>query len=119
MAESQSREKRISRGTVAIYKDLTGRGPTHVKTELTDSAAMTICTQSLTKAERRLVDKGEAQTVRDLRRKFQDAMREDYIAMVEGITDRTAATFLSDHDATNDVSIEVVTFAESNGQPAA
>ncbi len=113
--EGISHEKQISRGTVAIYVDYMGRGPAHVLTTISDSSAMTICRESMTKAEKRLVERGEAESVRTIRRKFQDVMRDDYLRMVEGVVDRRAEAFLSDHDANADVAVEVVTFA---GSPA-
>jgi uncharacterized protein YbcI len=71
---------------------------------------LTTCRNSMTKAETRLVERGEGEMVRAMRRKFQDVMRDDYIEMVEDITKRESESFLSDHDPETDVAIEVVTF---------
>jgi uncharacterized protein YbcI len=107
---SMSPEKAISRGAIAIYKDYMGRGPESAQTLLTDESSLTTCRNSLTKAENRLVERGESEMVRAMRRKFQDVMRDDYIAMVEDVTKREGESFLSDHDTNRDVAIEVVTF---------
>lgn len=115
--ELLSPEKLISRGTVAIYKDYMGRGPQNATTQLSDESSMTTCTGTLTKAEIRLVESGEADLVRTIRRKFQEVMRDDYVAMVEGVTSRTGKSFLSDHDTEKDIAIEVVMFdADSHKQ---
>lgn len=106
-----SREKQVSRGITAIYKDFLGRGPTHTKTVLSDDCALTTLTDSLTRAERVLVESGEADTVREMRRKFQFAMREEITACVEAATNRKCAAFLSDHDPLTDVAVEMVVFA--------
>ena len=111
--EGMSQEKRISRGAVAIYVDYMGRGPAHVITLINEGTAMTICRESMTKAERRLVERGEGESVRATRRKFQDVMRDDYLRMVEGVLGHQVEAFLSDHDADHDVAVEVVTFAGS------
>ena len=54
--ETGSPERQISRGVVAIYKDYTGRGPTHARTVITDFLSTTVVEDSLTKAERKLVE---------------------------------------------------------------
>lgn len=109
--ERASPERQISRGAVGLYKDCMGRGPVEARTTLTEASSSTICTGTLTKAEQRLVERGEGDVVRQMRRKFQEAMRADYVAMVERITDREGRSFLSDHDTETDTAIEVVTFA--------
>jgi uncharacterized protein YbcI len=104
-------EKEISRGIVAIYKEYLGRGPTSARTILTDDAAVTTLQESLTKAEITLCREGEAETVREMRRKFQMAMRADITTLVENVTGRRSASFLSDHDTNPDVAVEMVVFA--------
>ena len=108
--ESQSAQKRISRGITSIYKDFLGRGPTYAKTTITDDAAVTTLTNSMTRAEHSLVAKGEAETVREMRRKFQFAMREEITALVESTLNRKCVCFLSDHDTQNDIAVEMVVF---------
>lgn len=104
-------QKEISRGVVAIYKEYLGRGPTTVRTAITDDASITMIEDSLIRAEQSLVRGGEAEVVREIRRKFQCAMREDITALVEGVTGRRCAAFLSDHDTEPDVAVEMVVFA--------
>jgi uncharacterized protein YbcI len=113
LKENGSAEREISRGIVAIYKEYLGRGPTSARTEITDHTAITTLSDALTKAERSLIDKGESTTVREMRRKFQQAMRRDITALVERVTGRTTESFLSDHDTENDVAVEVVVFADA------
>lgn len=107
---SASAQKQISRGVVAIYKDYLGRGPTTARTTITNDAAITTLTDSLTKAEISLVGCGDAETVREMRRKFQFAMRNEITTLVEDVTGRKAASFLSDHDTGQDVAVEMVVF---------
>jgi uncharacterized protein YbcI len=114
--ETQSPQRAISRGMVAIYKEYLGRGPVSASTTVTDEFVMTICSQGLTKAERKLVDAGEEHTVRELRRKFQIAMEADIKSLVKRETGRSISAFLSDHDVEKDIAIEVVLFESSNGE---
>ena len=72
--------------------------------------AITTVSGSLTKAERSLVAEGKAELVRDMRRNFQDAMRDDITAVVETATGRECGTFLSDHNAESDIAVEMVLF---------
>jgi hypothetical protein len=43
-----------------------------------------------------------------MRRKFQDAVRPEVVALVERVLGRTARAFLSDHDVVRDVGIEAI-----------
>jgi uncharacterized protein YbcI len=107
-----SPEKQISRAVIAVYKDHLGRGPTSSHVEITARSVVTILEGSLTKAERTLVAAGEEETVRSIRRKFQDAMRSDITQAVENIIGRKARVLLSDHNAEHDIAIEAVVFEE-------
>jgi len=107
-----SPEKEVSRGVVAIYKEYLGRGPTEARTEITRNAAATTLQDSLTKAEHSLIEAGDAEQVREIRRKFQHAMRADITALVEGVTGRKTKSFLSDHDVTHDIAVEMVVFED-------
>ena len=106
--EAEPAPREISRGVVAIYKDYMGRGPTDAHTEITENAAITRVSGSLTKAEQSLVADGRAHVVREMRRHFQDAMGSEMTALVEAATGREAESFLSDHDTESDLAVEVV-----------
>jgi len=110
MPQGDSTTRDISRGVVAIYKDYMGRGPTDAHTELTETSAVTTVSGSLTKAEHSLVADGKAELVRDMRRTFQDAMRQEIVDLVETATGREAGSFLSDHDTGSDIAVEMVLF---------
>jgi uncharacterized protein YbcI len=62
---------------------------------------------TLTPSERRMVDLGEHQRVRDIRTFFQHATEPDFIEAVEQITGRTVRAFVSGTDTEHDVSSEV------------
>ena len=116
LSSSATAEAQISRGMVRIYKDFLGRGPTSATTTVADNIVTTVCRDSLTKAETSLVASDDAETVRAIRRKFQVAMGEDMRALVGETLGRETISFLSDHDVTSDISVEIVVLAEA--QPA-
>lgn len=87
-----------------------GRGPTSARTTLTDEFAVTLAGDTLTKAERQLVEQGDDETVRSIRRKFQVAMTRDITRLVEEVTGRKAKSLLSDHDVRADLANEMVIF---------
>ena len=103
-----SAQKEIARGIVAIYKAYLGRGPTSARTTICEDHVSTICTQGLTKAEQKLVENGDLETVRSIRRKFQGAMSAEVTELVERVTGRKALTLLSDHDVERDIAVETV-----------
>lgn len=111
LGDAGSEERKISRGVVAIYKDYTGRGPSYASTTITAACSATIVRDSLTKAERTLVEQGDADTVRAIRRKFQEAMADEIRRLVGTVTGRECGPLLSDHHPGDDVAIEAVTFA--------
>ena len=57
----------ISNLVVRIYREYTGRGPTKSRAFVNGSIVVWVASDGLTKAERRLSERGEADTVRSLR----------------------------------------------------
>jgi uncharacterized protein YbcI len=103
-------EETISRGMASIYLEYMEADPDSVTTYLTEWSSSTTLRGSLTSMEANLVGIGKGELVREARRRIQDAMREDIVALVEAETERRAENFFSDHDPASDASIEVVTF---------
>jgi uncharacterized protein YbcI len=97
----------ISNLVVRLYAEYTGRGPTRARTTVRDNLVACVTADSMTKAERTLAARGEDDTVKSIRRKFQDAMRDDLVAGVEMLTERKVVSFLSDHDVLTDYAVEV------------
>jgi uncharacterized protein YbcI len=98
----------LSNAMVRIYKEQFGRGPTKAHT-VYGGPDLVICTleNSLTPSERRMVDLGEHQRVRDIRTFFQHATEPEFIEAVERVTGRTVRAFVSGTDTEHDVSSEV------------
>jgi uncharacterized protein YbcI len=98
----------LSREMVRLYKELFGRGPTKARTDFA-SPDLILCTleDSLTPAERALVEMGEHQRLRDTRMYFQHATEERFREVVERVTGRQVRAFISGIDTVQDVAVEV------------
>jgi uncharacterized protein YbcI len=109
----------ISREMVRLYKEQFGRGPTKVKTEFAGPDVV-VCTleNSFTPAERRLVEMGEHQRMRDTRLYFQHATEEEFRTAIERLLNRKVRAFLSGLDTVTDVSAEVF-YLEKPGERTA
>ena len=88
-------------------REYTGRGPTKARTTITEELVVVVMGESLLKAEQSLIDAGDPDTVMNTRRKFQAAMRQDFVALVEDALGRRVSAFLSDHHIDPDVAVEV------------
>jgi uncharacterized protein YbcI len=97
----------ISNAVVRITSEYTGRGPTKARTTISQDVIVVVMADTMLKAERLLVEKGESETVLGLRKKFQSAMREDLVATVEEHTGRKVAAFMSDNHIDPDMGVEV------------
>jgi uncharacterized protein YbcI len=97
----------ISDAVVRVSADFIGRGPTRAKTYVNDNVIFCVMEDTLTRGERSLVADGDGAGVREMRRRFQDAMRRHVCAAIEGLTDRKVVSFLSDNDVESEMAIEV------------
>lgn len=96
----------ISNAIVALMAEYTGRGATQSRTYVHENLIVCVMHDSLTKGERSLVTNGEMQFVLEMRRKFQETMRPEMIAIVERLTGRKVAAFMSDNHVDPDVAAE-------------
>jgi uncharacterized protein YbcI len=97
----------ISTSTVQLVREYTGRGPTKAKTVINDAMVTVLLAETLTKGERKLVEKGQSERVLQLRHDYQLAMREDLIEIVERQLDRNVVAFMSQNHIDPDLAIEV------------
>jgi uncharacterized protein YbcI len=108
----------ISREMVRIYKEQFGRGPTKARTAFAGPDTV-ICTleHSLTPVERKLVQLGEHQRLRDVRLFFQHATEAQFREVIERLLEREVRAFVSGMDVEVDVSDEIFHLVpiEANG----
>jgi uncharacterized protein YbcI len=104
--QSASLRAALSDMVMRVTADYTGRGPTRARTTLNGDWVFVTLTDTLTKGERKLAETGRADFVRQSRRAYQDAMREEMVAEVQALTGRAVIAFLSDNHIAPDVAIE-------------
>jgi uncharacterized protein YbcI len=97
----------ISTAVVHMLAKRTGKGPTKAKTTLGDNGVFVVLEDNLTRGERNLAEAGEAEAVRDTRRRWQSVMQEEMTGVVEELTGRKVVGFLSDNHVDPDLAVEV------------
>jgi uncharacterized protein YbcI len=106
-APHESPLQAISNAMAQVYKTQFGRGPTKVKTFFAGpDAVVCVLEDTQTPAERRLVEMGQHQRLRDVRLFFQYATEDDMRGPVERATGRRVRAFISGIDVRADASVE-------------
>lgn len=112
----------ISAEIVRLYAKYYGRGPTRARTYLGRDYALTILEDLLTPAERTLAAAGREEHVRRTRLVFQEALREEFVAVVEQATGRRVKAFMSQNHVEPEVASELFILEEEedgeNGRAA-
>jgi uncharacterized protein YbcI len=98
----------ISNAVVRVVAEYTGRGPTRARTIIHGDWVLVSLEGSLTKGERRLSEMGDADFVRESRRRYQVAMRADLTGEIEALIGRKAIAFFSDNHLDPDIALEAV-----------
>jgi uncharacterized protein YbcI len=97
----------ISTAVVHVFSEHTGRGPTKARTTIDGEMVVVILQDSLTRAERSLVEAGKDAEVLQLRRSFQETMSVDLIAVVERLTASNVQAFMSANHIAPDTAAEI------------
>jgi uncharacterized protein YbcI len=106
------REEIASR-IVRLQSEYYGKGPTTAKTYMMDDLVAVVLEETFTKAERTLVGRGETDAIKQIRRRFQQEMADEFKAIVEQATGRTVRAFLSETNLEADVSVEIFLLGEA------
>ena len=106
-----SKSAAISNLTVRLLSQYTGRGPTKARTFFNEDMVTVVLQDTLTKAERTLVDKDRRDLVLVTRTTFQEVMGDDLIAGIQEITGRTVIAFMSANHIDPDFAIETFILA--------
>jgi uncharacterized protein YbcI len=101
----------ISNAMVRLHKEHFGRGPSNVRSHFAGPDALVcILEDVLLPAERKLVDMGDLQRVRETRMAFQVATTEEFVSSIEQIVNRKVRAFSSGTDVTQNVVFENFVF---------
>jgi uncharacterized protein YbcI len=96
----------IANHVVKLLSEYTGRGPTKARTTFSHDLVTVVVQDLLAKGERSLVRDGKAGLVLDVRRAYQETMRDQLTAGVEQITGRRVIAFLSANHLDPDIAVE-------------
>jgi uncharacterized protein YbcI len=105
----------ISTAVVHVFSEHTGRGPTKARTTIDGEMVVVILHDSMTKAERSLVEAGKDDEVLHLRRSFQETMRADLVAAVERLTSANVQVFMSANHIAPDTAAEIFLLDSKGG----
>jgi len=107
----------VSNLVVKIYADHVGRGPTKARAYADRDIIVCVMEDTMTKAERTLVDSGRSAAVKQVRDALQETMREDLVMGIEALTGRRViaqtGTGTLEPDVTSDLFI-----LDGEGPPA-
>jgi uncharacterized protein YbcI len=109
----------ISTAVVHVFSDHTGRGPTRARTTIDGRTVVVVLQDTMTKAERSLVEAGRDAEVLRLRRNFQETMRGDLVAVVERLTASNVKVFMSANHIAPDTAAEIFLLDSTVAAPAA
>ena len=109
----------VSNAVVQIVREYTGRGPTKARASIRDNVAIVLMQETMLKAEHSLINDSKSGLVVEMRRSFQQTMRNELSAAVERITGRKVLAFMSDSHLEPDYSVEVFVLApeQRDGSP--
>jgi uncharacterized protein YbcI len=96
---------------VRLQSEYYGKGPTKAKVHVEGDVVVVVLEESFTRAEKTLIQRGEAEGIQDIRRRFQRVMADQFKSIVEQATGRQVRSFFSDTDLDQDISVEVFILA--------
>lgn len=96
----------LANAIVALMADYTGRGSSKSRCYVHKDLVVCVLHDSLTKGELRLVEDGKEEAVLAIRGTYQESMRSELVAIVERLTGRKVAAFMSSNHVNPDVAVE-------------
>jgi uncharacterized protein YbcI len=97
---------------VRLQSEYYGKGPTKAKAHISEDLVAVVLEETFTKAERTLIERGEVESIKEIRRRFQQAMADEFTSIVEQATGRVVRAFLSETNLEADISVEIFLLGE-------
>jgi uncharacterized protein YbcI len=97
----------ISTQLVQLHSRYYGKGPTKAKTYLVDDTVICLLRGGFTRAERTLINDGQAHAVHQIRRSFHTAMEEQFREVIETATGRNVLAYMSQVHEDPDIAMEL------------
>jgi uncharacterized protein YbcI len=108
----------VANAMVQLHKEQFGRGPTKARANFAgDQMLICVLEDVLLPAERKLVEMGQQDRVRESRTSFQVATQPEFVTAVEQIVDRKVYAFASAVDPDRDVVFENFYFEPGEANP--
>jgi uncharacterized protein YbcI len=95
-----------------IHVDYYGQAPGAVRVYEAGDIVVALIEETFTRAEQVLIQRGEAQEVQIIRRRFQEAIADQFRAIVQKGTGRCVRAFLSDTDLHEQLAVETFVLGE-------
>jgi uncharacterized protein YbcI len=97
----------VTNGIVKLFHDYYGRGPTKAKSYmLDDRIVVCVLEETMTRVEQTLVKNGHGHKVREVRLVFQEAMADEFKAVVAACLDRPVRAYHSQLTLEPDIGFE-------------
>lgn len=96
----------ISDAMAALLSRYTGRGATSSRTTFNGDLIVCVMGDALTRGERSLIEYGRSDAVLDIRRAYQETMAQEAIGIVEALSGRKVAAFMSSQHIDPDLAVE-------------
>ena len=100
------------------HREHFGRGPTTVRTTIQQGFVISFLEGIYTPVERTLIEAGKHDLVMQTRLTYQDAQRDEFKQIVEGVTDRRVRAFMSQNHINPDIATEIFVLEPNGDQPA-
>ena len=102
----------VSNLIVGIYADHVGRGPTKARAYISGDIVVCLMEDTLTKAERTLVDSGREDAVNEVRAALRETMHEEMVGGMERLTGRRVLALNSGANLEPDVISDLFVLGE-------
>lgn len=102
----------IANAISRIQSQYYGKGPVRARAYMEDDLVVVVLDETFTRAEKTLISRGETDAIQAIRRRFQESVADEFVAIIEQVTGRKVRAFLSDTDVQNDISVETFLLAE-------
>lgn len=97
----------ISNLVVSVYADHLGRGPTKARTFMTEGVITCLLEDTLTRAERKLVESGRPSPVLEVRSTLQETMRTELVGGIEELAGQEVRAIIAGTELEPDISTQI------------
>lgn len=108
---------RVCSAMVKLMAEFAGRGPTKARAAIDGDLIVILLKDTISTAERHLIDAGRPDIVMTMRKSLKDAMEPKALEQVEEITGRRVIAFLADSQLDPDVTTQVFVFTREGDAP--